>query len=557
MDNFVYIFAFILALASSVLVMPYILMIADKYEIYDSNGERKIHTGKIPRLGGVAIGIAVVISLSLSQQAGYSLKGFTVGALLIFAVGFYDDLLRVNWKAKFIAQFLATTSTLLIMAPEIHRLHLFGFTLPLPQGIIYTALVLFIVMTMNSINLLDGLDGLASGVVLLIFIGYGVWGISRGFWEVVLISAAFGGSLVGFLRYNVYPAKIFLGDSGSLLLGFTVATIPLFQFQQGAGTTLDLSVPLLVLTVPLLDTVRVAMSRVIRRSNPFLPDKRHLHHLLLKHGLRHDMAVFTIYIITVAFISLGFFDRFLPRPLFLTIYFVLIITTLLIPNIAKMMREYQPVVSLYENITSKYPMIRPETLAQYGARPKVLRYGILGFLLTQFLLLDYGAILLYPVGFILAALILYFYYSSHQWGDSYVLILVMVGVLYFQTGEATGYSINQLTMMNSIHLANTTALFVSIFVVTCMLIADNEKLDAERILQPIDYLILVVLFLAMIVPLDIADLPLTRINVAKAAIVYLGVKSLFTYSVEGNKKIIITIIFMLAFTGVIGAIIAI
>jgi len=413
----IYPFAFIFALAASVLMLPRIITIAEKLEAFDTPNERKVHERLIPRIGGIAIIVSVSVAFIFMQQIESGINGFMLGALIIFLLGFFDDIYGINWQMKFLGQFLAVAIALLIISPEYTAIRLFGWQVDLPPVILYTGIIFFIVGGMNSLNLLDGLDGLASGVSLLVFIGYGFHGLIHNNVTMVLISLAFAGALLGFLRYNSHPAKIFLGDSGSLLLGFAVAITPLLS---GDSTdVLPLTLPIIALTVPMIDTLRVSFMRLVHNSNPFLPDKTHLHHRLLTLGMRHDFVVLSIHILTAFFVFLTFFLDYLPALLILSIYLVLVLITLFLPKVLLNLYRFQWIQFKYRNTKGKETFIDLPKLLSFGANPSLLRHSIIAFLFTQFIIIDYQSIPFYPLAFLLVGMVLYFYFNSGTWSDQF------------------------------------------------------------------------------------------------------------------------------------------
>lgn len=547
-----YTFAFLFALAASVLISPRLITIAKSLQIYDNPNSRKIHNTLVPRIGGIAIALSVVIALLLMRQLEPGLSGFVLGTLIVFILGIYDDLVGVGWRAKFIGQLLAVSIALIMIQPQFSSVSLFGWQFPIPNWIFYAGAVLVIIGGVNSLNLLDGLDGLASGVSLLIFIGYGYHAILSGNVVVLLISLAFAGALLGFLRYNFYPAKIFLGDSGSLILGFALATVPLMQ--SNASGNFNMTIPCILLSLPILDTLRVMFKRLSLKRNPFLPDQTHLHHRLLSIGMRHDFTVLTMHGLTAMFVVLSFFVGKVPMLYVGSVYIMLVLATLNLPVIILSLRQFQWLRGKYKMLESNtYPLIGLQNLVSFGANHNVIKHSILGFLFTQFILMDYHSILLYPLAFGLAALIIYFYLSSGTWSDHYLMIVVLFSVVYFQTIAQVHPPLLPSSLFNLITIVNEVCIALIFIGVSCMMISHDKK-EKRDFLTPVDYLVLILLFIVFAMPLEQFGLHLERYNLAKAAVVYLGVKSLFSFSVNRNRRIIFSILILLLATGGVGAI---
>jgi len=545
-----YTFAFLFALAASVLISPRLITVAKSLQLYDNPNGRKVHDTLIPRIGGIAIALSVVVALLLMQQLEPGLSGFVLGTLIVFVIGIYDDLVGISWRAKFVGQLFAVSIALVMIHPDLSGIQLFGAHLLIPGWLFYAGAVLVIIGGVNSLNLLDGLDGLASGVSLLIFIGYGYHAILSGNVIVILISLAFAGALLGFLRYNFYPAKIFLGDSGSLFLGFALATVPLLQIPSNG--TLNLTIPCILLSLPVLDTLRVIFTRLSLRRNPFLPDQTHLHHRLLAIGMRHDFTVLVMHGLTAMFVILSFLVGNASMLAIGILYAALVLITLNLPTIVQFLRRFQWLHTRYKKIEENYPLIGIQNIASFGANHGVIKHSILGFLFTQFILMDYHSILLYPLAFGLAALILYFYFSSGTWSDHYLMIIVLFSVVYFQTIAQVNTPAMSSSLIEVISVANEVFIAFIFIGVSCVMISHDKK-EKQAILNPLDYLVLILLFIIFFMPLEQFGLHLERYNLAKAAIVYLGVKSLFAFSVKRNRRIIFSILILLIATGGVGA----
>jgi UDP-GlcNAc:undecaprenyl-phosphate GlcNAc-1-phosphate transferase len=545
----IYSFAFVFALAAAILSLPRIIVIAERLQIYDRPDERKVHSDLTPRIGGIAVALSVIISLMFMQQLETSLAGYIIGAIIVFGFGFYDDIWGLSWRIKFVGQFAAAIIALVFLQVNLNGVQFFGFEIPLPPWLVFTGMVFFIVGGMNSLNLLDGLDGLASGVSLLIFIGYGYNAILNDNIAIVLISLAFAGSILGFLRYNAYPAKIFLGDSGSLLLGFTLSTVPLLQ--NNPGGSLHMTLPIILLSVPIIDTVRVSVMRLVRRGNPFLPDKTHLHHRLLSVQVRHDLAVLTMHGLTAVFVILSFFIDFLPQTVLFILYILAIMLTLFLPNVIKGLRSIGWVQQKYYDLTENYSILGLRQIIGYFGNQTLLRHSIILFLFTQFLLIDYQSVQFYPIAFILLAMLVYFFFNTGSWSDQFLVITVLISVIYFQSMTSLRFNFGDPTYYAIVDILNKASILLTGFILSCVLISE-EKIDHKQILQPIDYLVFIILFLIFIMPYDTVSLTLDRYNIAKAAVIYLGIKSLFSFSVQGNRRVIFSIFMLLLATGTVG-----
>jgi len=313
--------AFVAALSTS-LVVPPVTRLAFALRALDHPNDRKLQTGAVPRLGGVAIAVGLALGIGVAVVAGWGqwgggigrgeLLALVVGAGLVFLVGVVDDLVGVGAGKKFLFQIVA--AWLLIQAGwsfEVLRLPGIG---EIELGLFGDLVSLvWIVGVTNAINLIDGLDGLAGGVVTIIaasFLGYAILQGSPG---TVILMASIAGACAGFLRHNWEPARIFMGDSGSLTLGFLLAAMTVHSSLK-APAAVAILVPILALGVPVMDTLLVMAVRFLDRpkSAPadrflrmFHADRKHLHHLLAHFGGKRSRIVAVIYSVVLSFCALA------------------------------------------------------------------------------------------------------------------------------------------------------------------------------------------------------------------------------------------------------------
>ncbi len=303
--------AFVLSMLSAALLTPRVRDLALRMGAVDhALSSRKVHGRPIPRLGGLAIAAAFYAPLlgMIAFQSGVGALflaqqnlaiGLVIGGTAIILLGVYDDLRGAGAGRKFAVQFAvaglmyALGFRVEILAnPFGDPLHIGWFGLPLT--------LFWIVGIINAMNLIDGLDGLAGGVALVAVAATLIISVQRGNPLMTLFCAALGGSILGFLFYNFNPASIFMGDTGSMFLGFILATTSI-QTNQKASTTVAVLVPLALLGVPILDTL-LAISRRAMRGRPlFRADRDHIHHRLLALGLSHRQAVLVLYGVCLLF----------------------------------------------------------------------------------------------------------------------------------------------------------------------------------------------------------------------------------------------------------------
>lgn len=289
---------FLICFISALLMTPIIKIIALKIGATDKPNHRKVHQKLMPRLGGVAIYIGFWIGFLFLQPNSPHLTPILIASSLIVLIGFLDDLLELSAKWKLTVQIIAAIIVIIggvhvefINLPFDGRLELGWFGIPLT--------LMWIVGVTNAINLIDGLDGLAAGVSSIVLLTLSAIAFMMGNFFVVALSVILLGSTLGFLVHNFYPARIFMGDSGALFLGFMIAVISLLGFKN--VTLFSLLIPVILLGVPISDTLFAIVRRFINKSPLTEPDKSHLHHCLLRLGFSHRHTVLIIYALSSVF----------------------------------------------------------------------------------------------------------------------------------------------------------------------------------------------------------------------------------------------------------------
>ncbi len=294
------VFVLILSFISTLFAIHKIIKLSNKYEFgLDLPGKRKIHKISVPRIGGVGILfglIVVVFFLNTDKQV----LSYFFASLIVFIVSLIDDIKGVKWLPKMAAICLAITVTIFYGDIVIYNLgNIFGLG-RLDLGIWSIPFTYFSVLgIVCAINLLDGLNGLAGGTSVIIFISLAFFSYITGKYNFMYISFAMIGGLLAFLRYNFPRGLIFLGDSGSNLVGFTIAIICVVVFQN--NTSYEPMIPVLLLGIPIFDTVRVMIRRMLKGRNPFSADKNHMHHVLVRMGLCDKKTVLLMWLLSLMF----------------------------------------------------------------------------------------------------------------------------------------------------------------------------------------------------------------------------------------------------------------
>ncbi len=293
-------YAFITAMSAALIMVPFLRRWALDKQTVDLPDARKVHSAPIPRLGGIAVFLAFLFSALIFTPLSQSLRGLFAGALIIFATGIADDLDGLRSRNKFIGQIIGCMVTIVVGNLWLHNLgDLFGtgpILLPVWLGVPFT--VFAVVGVTNAINLIDGLDGLAGGVSVIALTAIALLGLLDGDPLSPFLAAALSGAVLGFLKYNFYPARIFMGDTGSLTLGFVLGFLAV-QLTQHDGANVSPMLPVMTLALPLFDAIWVMGRRLIKGTNPFVADNSHVHHKFLSLGFEHRFTVLTIYTISL------------------------------------------------------------------------------------------------------------------------------------------------------------------------------------------------------------------------------------------------------------------
>lgn len=290
----IYFSALLLSLFITLALVPVFRQHAARLHAIDIPNERKVHAQPIPRTGGLAMATGTFVPVILWMSGSELVLPLLLGSGLLVAAGFWDDLKNLGFRAKFAAQVMAALIVILWGGVQIRSLGLlFHDGQALPDCLAIPLTLIAMVGVTNAINLSDGLDGLAGGISLLSFICLGYLGYQSGNVAATLVSASVCGAIFGFLRFNTFPASVFMGDAGSQLLGFLAITLALDITQRSLYSPL---LPLVLLGFPVFDTVRVMLERMRRGLPPFVADRNHFHHKLLGFGLHHSEAVLVIYL---------------------------------------------------------------------------------------------------------------------------------------------------------------------------------------------------------------------------------------------------------------------
>lgn len=331
---------FISAFVVTLITIPPIIQLINKYKLYDIPDARKEHKAPIPTMGGIAIMAGMMTALFLWFPFSYSigLIAFFFSIAVLFAMGIMDDLKDLSAKYKFIVQaclaILIALSGIRITSLE----GLFGIH-ELPVSAQYTFTFLAIVGITNAFNLIDGIDGLAGGLGFMSLVTLGLFLTVSGDASTALVAFALAGGILAFMYFNLNPARIFMGDTGSLVLGFVVAVlcIRLMQINSVSPNPVLPHAPVFVLgivLIPVFDTLRVFTTRIWKGNSPFVADKTHIHHLLTNQGFSHAFAAKLICVIHGFVLMEVYWMRNLRQELVLAVLVsLMLLTAVLLKNL--------------------------------------------------------------------------------------------------------------------------------------------------------------------------------------------------------------------------------
>lgn len=302
----IFLIVLITFLTSAVLI-PFVKKVAEHCGAMDIPNERKVHKKPMPRMGGLAIFGAFLLGYMLFARTSLQMLSILIGGFIIVLTGIFDDIKPVPAKVKFLLQAVAACVVVFYGNIVVDHIDALGLTINFIKPINYIITIIFILAITNAINLIDGLDGLAGGISSIYFLTIAIIAFILNKMEGLdtILSLIMLGATLGFLLHNFYPAKIFMGDTGSLFLGFTISVIGLLGFKT--ATLTSLVIPVVILAIPIFDTTFAILRRLLKGEPVMSPDKDHFHHQLLKMKFSVRTTVLIIYGINILFASVSVF----------------------------------------------------------------------------------------------------------------------------------------------------------------------------------------------------------------------------------------------------------
>jgi len=306
------IFSLITAFLITYLVIPKIIFFTKKLRLLDEAGDRASHEGSVPIFGGIAIFSGIIFSLLFWADIE-NIQYLLVSILIVFFLGVIDDLLVLSPFKKIVGQVIATSIIIFLGDLQIDNMHgvLGIYDLPIWIGTLFTIFVVIVIT--NGFNLIDGVDGLAGGVGVISSFSFGVIALLMDQSDMAIIAFTLMGALLGFLKYNFFPAKIFMGDTGSLVVGMILSILAINSIRHGLVTeTIKLPnkgplLAIVILAIPLFDSLRVFIARIMKGRHPLSPGRGHIHHALLSLGFGHNKTSFILYLFAISMIVFSYF----------------------------------------------------------------------------------------------------------------------------------------------------------------------------------------------------------------------------------------------------------
>lgn len=331
---------------------PISMKLAHKIGAVDQPNHRKMHDLQMTRLGGLAIVASFFIGLFLFVPTNAIPITLVAGAVMIILTGMMDDCFQMAAKWKLLGQFLAAVITVaggirieFITFPVGEKIEFGIWAIPIT--------IIWIIAITNAINLIDGLDGLSSGITSIALVTIIYLATTMGDITIALIATVLLGSTLGFLVFNFHPAKLFMGDTGSLFLGYMVSVLAVMGLYKNA-TVFSLMVPILILMIPILDTTIAIIRRIIHKQPISAPDKFHVHHCILRLGFTHRQAVLILYLLSALFsIAAVLFTKSTVWGAAIILIAVLILAEILIEVTGLLGTRYRPVIQWFQTVKSK------------------------------------------------------------------------------------------------------------------------------------------------------------------------------------------------------------
>lgn len=543
MSNF---YSFVLALATSFFLMPFVIKLATRLNLIDKPGERKVHTQAVPRVGGIAVVISFIFAiLLLGPSSSPVLKGIATGAIIVAMVGLLDDYSSLNPYVKFFGQIVAGSVALAISGLSISQIDILGFFKIDLGWASYPFTLVWIIGITNAVNLMDGLDGLAAGIVSIALFFLGLIGFLQGHLILLFISATLLGSTLGFLKYNAHPASVFMGDVGSYFLGFILSMLTLIGSFKSAAV-MALALPITILGLPILDTAWAFSRRILSGKNPFSPDKLHIHHRLMSLGLGHGLTVMFMYGIATFLGMIAVLSVYQYKFKDISLLVVGVSMVFAAFKLVTYVRNRPTLKTLFKKKFSPIPVSVFFSLRLTLFLPLIIRNLIIVALFLNILVLTHTTIEGIIIGTILVLGLLYLYLTSKTvWYEQFMMfVLFLSGAFIIFTAEQ---------VIDPVFFGTISAEVFSnvLYSIIGFLILFNivvKQLSGNFLSNPFEFFILLfVISLNILPPTVVQEFHLAAVSI-KSIILFLGYRLLLEYHLQRSRRIVYVSFGVILFT---------
>lgn len=384
------ILSFMVTMFISVLLIPIVIRYGRKLDIVAKKNHRTVHKKEIVRIGGYAIYISFLLGCVIFLKTDSQINAILLGGFLVFLVGLYDDVYDLSPKIKFLVEVVASLIVILYGNIYLRGFYSNSGGVQIIQVIIT---VFWIVGITNAINFIDGLDGLSAGISIIVLVTISLTSLASGRTDIASLSLVLAGAIMGFLFFNFHPAKIFMGDSGALFIGFMIAVISLLGFGYNVSTFFTLGAPIVVLMVPIMDTLIAIVRRAIGRKKIFIADKSHVHHnLMFRLRLGHTKSVLTLYVVTMLFSLTSFI--YLYDALFgIVMFIILMFSFQLFVELTDMIgRKYKPLLTIANIFIKSDNLPKIKALQSYRENSTTKRRIIEKVIIASCIILTFAGI---------------------------------------------------------------------------------------------------------------------------------------------------------------------
>ena len=536
MPSLLVFFTFLLGLFTSLAFVPPISRLAVSIGILGQTGGQKIHTGSIPRLGGIAIFFSVLLSTLLFCSIELDIKAYLAGGIIIFLTGLSDDLQEISPRRMFLGELIAVTVAILIGRQSLlslgnllgaGELGLGAFSLPFT--------IVALVGVINAVKLIDGLDGLAGGATAIAALAFLVLAGLAGNQNIMFISAALLGATLGFLKFNTHPAQIFMGGAGSLFLGYSLGYCAINLALEGGGTISPVTL-LIILALPIVDTIVVMAGRARSGAHFFAPDRSHLHHRLLALGFSHGMTVVLLYFLSYCFAVAALIFR--NSPDYLLFYGLLAFLALLYGNIRMMERE-QTIRGNLWIFSLKLPHLRllhnPRLHRWYIYFLRSAKYLLVAvFTLTMFIPPVLSVTIGIVAGFLLALFLVVLWISKDRKSRFLHFVIYFNGafLIYLMQNYAKDVS------LFGIQLLTISDVIFGLLLLAGLALAAIRANPAAVLSTPLEYFIIFIVISVPLLPEPLRQQYDLLMIAGKSVILFFAMKLVLKPRAKRNRKII-------------------